>query len=185
MSSDYFIVPTSLDYFCLQAINSLEKNIRRWHKEIDRFIEDNEFNKKSFSIANKPVFLGAIQQRYRPRSGKPAKSFEKWINHIRNAINNEFIPSLTKIGCVIDSEIMEEALRDTDLAPYDLAQIPDFNSLIAISQQLSKPVFALTDGEIKDIGKVFGDAETTMKNSRDNFRDIFTDLANRVIYLTS
>nr|VFJ69606.1 MAG: Cellulose biosynthesis protein BcsQ [Candidatus Kentron sp. FW] len=185
MASNYFIVPTSPDYFCLQAIYSLEKNIRRWHREIERFIEDNEFKKTSFSIANKPVFLGAIQQRYRPRSGKPAKSFEKWINNIRDAINDEFIPSLAKIDCVIDSEIMKEALRGTDLVPYDLAQIPDFNSLIAISQQLSKPVFALTDSEIKEVGKVFGDAETTMKNSRNNFREIFTDLAKRIIHLTS
>jgi len=34
MSSDFFIVPTSPDYFCLQAIGSLEKNILKWHREI-------------------------------------------------------------------------------------------------------------------------------------------------------
>ncbi|NJM33259.1 MAG: ParA family protein [Limnobacter sp.] len=37
MSSDYFIVPTSPDYFCSQAINSLSKNIVRWHSEIEQF----------------------------------------------------------------------------------------------------------------------------------------------------
>ncbi len=185
MSSDYFIVPTTPDYFCLQAINSLEKNITRWNREIHRFIEDNDLNKKTFTIKNQPIFLGAIQQRYRPRSGKPAKSFEKWINEISSAINNHFIPSLRKIGCVIDEEVMRQSLEGSDLDPYDLAQIPDFNSLIAISQQLSKPVFALTDNEIKTTGRVFGDAEITMKKSRDNFKDIFSELADRVIYLTS
>lgn len=34
MSSDYFVILTSPDYFCLQDIGSLEKNIRRWHKDV-------------------------------------------------------------------------------------------------------------------------------------------------------
>ncbi len=32
MSSDYFIVPTSPSYFCLQAVHSLAKNITKWHR---------------------------------------------------------------------------------------------------------------------------------------------------------
>ncbi len=44
---------------------------------------------------------------------------------------------------------MTEVLSETELQPYDLAHIADFNSLIAISQQLSKPIFALTDLDIK------------------------------------
>jgi len=65
MSSDYFIVPTSPDYFCLQAVSSLEKNIAKWHTEIRRFKSDNNFDTKNYSIKNQPMFLGAVQQRYR------------------------------------------------------------------------------------------------------------------------
>jgi chromosome partitioning protein len=68
MSSDYFIVPTSPDYFCLQAIGSLEKNITKWYREIERFKQDNNFDTRTFPIRNSPKFLGAIQQRYRPRN---------------------------------------------------------------------------------------------------------------------
>ncbi len=101
MSSDYFIVPTSPDYFCLQAISSLEKNIRKWHTEITRFKSDNKFDNRTFPIRNQPMFLGAIQQRYRPRNEKPAKSFQKWIDIIREAVNKKLVPSLEQINCVI------------------------------------------------------------------------------------
>ena len=185
MSSDYFIVPTSPDYFCLQAIGSLEKNISKWHTEIARFKSDNNFDNKVFPIRNQPVFLGAIQQRYRPRNEKPATSFQKWIDQIRTAVNKKLLPSMEKIGCTIDKKRIEEVLKGTSLEPYDLAHVPDFNSLIAISQQLSKPVFALTDEEVKATGKVFGHAEKTMLMSRDNFATVFKELGQRVFSLTS
>lgn len=183
MSSDYFIVPTSPDYFCLQAIGSLEKNITKWHREIRRFKEDNGFDTKSYSIGNAPKFLGAVQQRYRPRNEKPATSFQAWIDKIRKEIDDKLVPSLEKIDCVVDRKRVQDTLTN-DLHAYDLAHVPDFNSLIAISQQLSKPIFALTDAEIQSTGKVFGHAEETMIKSRDKFADIFAELAKRIAELT-
>lgn len=185
MSSDYFIVPTSPDYFCLQSIGSLEKNIIKWHKEISRFKEDNGFDNKSFSIRNAPKLLGTVQQRYRPRNEKPATSFQSWIDQIRKAMNSSLIPSLEKIDCAISQKKIKEVLMGTGLSPCDLAHVSDFNSLIAISQKLSKPVFALTDAEIKSVGQVFGHAENTMIASRNKFDEIFTALADRVMRLTS
>lgn len=185
MSSDYFIVPTSPDYFCLQAIGSLEKNILKWHREINRFKEDNAFDSGSFPIQNAPKFLGAIQQRYRPRNEKPAKSFQAWIDEIRTAITSKLVPTLLKIDCSVDAKKIQKVLAGTDLQPFDLAHVPDFNSLIAISQQLSKPIFALSDHEIKTTGKVFGHAENTMLTSRDNFDKVFTELAHRIVTLTN
>ena len=185
MSSDYFIVPTSPDYFCLQSIGSLEKNIVKWHREIRRFKEDNGFDNKAFPIANAPKLLGAVQQRYRPRNERPATSFQSWIDKIRAAMDSKLIPALEKIDCVVPRKLVEDVLAGTNLHPYDLAHVSDFNSLIAISQQLSKPVFALTDAEIKSVGKVFGHAEKTMIESRDNFDKVFVSLAARVLALTA
>jgi hypothetical protein len=185
MSSDYFIVPTSPDYFCLQAIGSLKKNIPKWHKEIGRFTEDQGFSDHSFPVKNCPKFLGAIQQRYRPRNGKPASSFQTWVEKIRGAINGDLVPMLEKIDCVIGESEMLKVLRGSGLSPYDLAHISDFNSLIAISQQLSKPIFALSVKDIREVGHAFGHVENTMTSSRDNFLEVFTDLGKRVIRLTS
>jgi len=183
MSSDFFIVPTSPDYFCLQAIGSLKKNILKWNKEIRRFKEDNGFDSKSYPIHNTPKFLGAVQQRYRPRYEKPSVSFQAWIDKIREAINSDLVPALNGIGCVIEKAKVQSVLSQ-GLQAYDLAHVPDFNSLIAISQQLSKPIFALTDDEIKETGKVFGHAEQTMLTSRDNFDKIFKALGDRIVALT-
>ncbi len=184
MSSDFFIVPTSPDYFCLQAIGSLEKNISKWHKEVRRFKEDNNFDTRAFPIHNAPKFLGAVQQRYRPRNEKPSISFQAWIDKIRAAIDSKLVPSLEKIDCVVDKSKVQSTLSG-DLKAYDLAHVPDFNSLIAISQQLSKPVFALTDSDIKVTGRVFGHAEETMIASRDKFNEIFEGLGRRIVALTS
>lgn len=184
MSSDYFIVPTSPDYFCLQAVSSLEKTIPKWHDEIERFKKVNRFDDRTYPIKNKPQFLGTIQQRYRPRHDKPGKSFQNWIDTIREAINDKLVPALNKINCVAPRESVEGALSGSDLSPYDLAHISDFNSLIAISQQLSKPIFALSDTEIHDTGKVFGYAESTMQESRNKFSEVFRDLGGRILTLT-
>lgn len=183
MASDYFIVPTTPDFFCLQAISSLERHIVKWHNEIEKFREMNDFDGRDFPIANNPVFLGSIQQRYRPRNERPTVSFGKWISLIRDAINQKLVPSLTKIGCAVDEAVMKDALSGTDLEPYDLAQISDFNSLIAISQQLSKPIFALSDTEIRRTGRVFGHAENTMIDNRDSFSVAFRTLGERIVKL--
>lgn len=184
MSSDYFIVPASPDYFCLQSISSLEKNIPKWKYEIDQFKTVNKFTNKDYPIKNSPQFLGTIQQRYRPRSGKPGTSFQTWIDKIRESINMKLIPALEQINCTISKEKVDSVLKGSDLISYDLAHISDFNSLIAISQQLSKPIFALTDDEIRDTGRVFGFAQETMQKSRDNFAETFDELGNRILALT-
>ncbi len=184
MSSDYFIVPASPDFFCLQAVGSLEKHVRKWYTEIKYFKETNGFSTKDYPITNQPIFLGAIQQRYRPRYERPTVSFDKWIKEIRQAINDRLVPSLRTIGCVIDEQKMKNALSGTDLEPYDLALVADFNSLIAISQQLSKPIYSVTDEELEKVGKVFGHALTTFKSNRDNFADVFQGLGKRILELT-
>ena len=69
------------------------------------------------------------------------------------------------------------------LQAYDLAHISDFNSLIAISQNLGRPVFALTDNDLKN-AKQFGWALETMKESRDSFENQFKVLGELIISLT-
>lgn len=184
MSSDYFIIPASPDFYCYQAIGSLSKTIPKWHSEIKRFKEENNLTDSTSVIKNAPKFIGLIQQRYRPRSGSPAKSFDSWINMTRDEVNKELIPKLKSIGCSVGEDEFKEAVSN-DMTPFDLAHIPDFNSLIAISQKLSKPVYSLTDVEIKDNGGVFGHALNTMTESRDNFKLTFESLAKSVEKLTS
>ena len=171
MGSDYFIVPTSPDYYCNQAISSLSRVIPRWNNGIAQFRDE----KLTYPFPNDPPkFCGIISQRYRPRLGNPARSFQQWIDVIKTTVLTEFVPALTVSGMAISvADFNAAGPGDT---PYNLMNIADFNSLIAQSQKHNKPIFALSDGEIEQVGVIL----ETMKESRDQFKESFDTLASCV-----
>jgi chromosome partitioning protein len=171
MGSDFFIVPTSPDYYCNQAISSLARVLPRWNAEVAQFRSP----KLLYPFPTEPPkFCGIISQRYRPRLGNPARSFQEWIDIIKATVLKEFVPSLTPQGmCITVAEFNASAPADT---PYNLANIADFNSLIAQSQKNSTPIFALSDVQLEQVGIIL----ETMKKSRDNFATTFDTLANSV-----
>ncbi|MFR1670508.1 MAG: ParA family protein, partial [Parasutterella excrementihominis] len=63
MSSDYFIVPTTPDFFCWQAVSSLTKYIEIWHSDLSAFKAASATPRAVASLSNCPLFLGTIQQR--------------------------------------------------------------------------------------------------------------------------
>lgn len=175
MSSDYFIIPTSPDFFCAQAIKSLSNVIPKWNIEIQPFREENI----DYRIpSNPPKFLGFISQRYRPRSGAPAKSFQRWIDVIKETVNAELIPALSPLDMTVELGDFQECVSGDE--PYNLANVADFNSLIAQSQKHNVPIFALSDDQIEQAGVIL----KNMKKSRENFKAIFSTLASEIHDLT-
>jgi hypothetical protein len=125
-----------------------------------------------------PKFCGIISQRYRPRMGDPAKSFQQWIDAIKWTVMQELVPALTICGMSLTvAEFNSASPADT---PYNLINISDFNSLIAQSQKFSTPVFALSNEQIEQAGFVL----QTMAKSRDDFREAFHILANTIEIMT-
>ncbi|MCK4827976.1 AAA family ATPase [bacterium] len=176
MSSDYFIVPTSPDFFCAQAIKSLSNVLPRWNREIKTFRDNNI----DYSIpTNPPKFLGFISQRYRPRSGAPAKSFQRWIDIIKETVKKELIPALSPLGMTVGLGDFQKCVSGDE--PYNLANVADFNSLIAQSQKHNVPIFALSDKQIEQAGVIL----KNMKESRKNFRKVFKALAKEIHELTN
>ncbi|MCJ2030925.1 AAA family ATPase [Methylobacterium sp. J-043] len=175
MGSDFFIVPTSPDYYCNQAIYSLSRVLPRWNMAVAGF------RSKALLYpfpAQPPRFCGIISQRYRPRKGSPVKSFQKWIDIIKVTVTDVLHPALSHQHMTVShADFTAAAPGDT---PFNLVNISDFNSLIAQSQEHNTPVFALSDEQIGQIGKVLD----TMKESRDVFRASFDGLANSVEILT-
>ena len=171
IGSDYFIIPTSPDYYCNQAIASLARVLPGWNRGVAHFRSSDLLYPFPQSP---PKFCGIISQRYRPRLGSPAHSFQQWIDVIKETVLTELVPALTVHGMSISvSEFNACIPQDT---PYNLINISDFNSLIAQSQKHSTPVFALSDAQIDQVGVVL----QTMKDSRDAFKQSFDDLANSV-----
>jgi hypothetical protein len=175
MGSDYFIVPTSPDFYCNQAVSSLSRVVPRWNNEVQQF--RNSALLHPFP-AKPPKFCGIISQRYRPRSGSPAQSFQQWIDVIKQTVLQEFVPALTPGGMTISvAEFNAASPGDT---PFNLINIADFNSLIAQSQKYNTPVFALSDAQIEQAGVIL----KTMKESRDSFKTSFNALANTIEIIT-
>lgn len=179
MQSDYFIVPCSPDYFCNMAINSLSKVIPVWNKTYEAINSHPVFAEAVYKMPRtKPKFIGIILQRYRPRSGGPARAFQRWIDKINLNVNTNLVPALRKSNMIIDESKFSKI--GTPEEPYNIINISDFNGLIAQSQKYNVPIFALTAEQIEQVGKVLENS----KNSRDEFHRTFTQLADTVIGLT-
>ncbi|MCF5467180.1 ParA family protein [Pseudomonas syringae] len=176
MSSDYFIVPTAPDFFCAQAIKSLTRVVPKWNKEVS------DFRDSSFVYhlpENPPKFIGIISQKYRPRNGAPAKSFQRWIDIINSEVANALVPALVPFHMCLDDALFKSFSIEDE--PYNLANIADFNSLIAQAQKHNVPVFALTDDQIEQGGNILDN----MKLSRDDFGKTFYELSLKVVGLTA
>jgi len=175
MSSDYFLVPTTPDFFCKQAIKSLSEVIPNWNNTINPFRKDG----LAYSIpVEPPKFIGFLSQKYRPRSNAPAKSFQKWIDIIHTSVNEELVPVLAKENMIVNTQGKEYLFENGE--PYNIVNISDFNSLIAQSQKHKTPVFELEDAEIEQSGKIL----VNMKKSQRDFLNVFEGFANNIVGLT-
>jgi chromosome partitioning protein len=173
LGSDYFIVPTSPDYFCYLAMQSLATVLPRWDNSAGNLRRRDA--SLSYPLPERgPQFLGIISQRYRPRSGAPSASFQQWIDRIKGAVLDSLAPALEAHNMIV-SEADFRASGAPD-SPYNLANISDFNSLIAQSHLHNTPVFALSDAQLERVGVVL----ETMKRSRDQFLTTFQQLAATV-----
>lgn len=180
MLSDYFIIPCSPDYFCNMAISSLTTVLPAWFATYSTVKTHPAFQDALYKFpSTTPKFIGTIQQRYRPRNGEPAKSFQSWISTINSNVINRLVPALRANNMIIDEDRFREVAVPEE--PYNLVNIADFNSLIAQSQKHNTPIFSLTDTQIEQAGNVL----ENMKLSRDNFNAIFTKFAEAIIGLTS
>lgn len=176
LCSDHFIVPTSPDYFCYLAINSLATVLPRWNQSVHH-LRSTAAGLSYPLPSNGPEFIGIISQRYRPRSGAPSAAFQNWIDRIKDAVSSVLVPALQAENMAISvNDFVASGAPDT---PFNIANIADFNGLIAMSQQHSKPIFALTDDEIDRVGMVLD----TMSASRDSFFATFNEFGRVVANL--
>ena len=197
MTSDFFIVPMFPDYFSAMATLSLASILPKWAAWASQGKALPVLRDAIYPFPDKhPKFLGTIIQNYRTRKGIPAAAFREWIEEIGKGIVSDLIPALAKNDMLLSFEKYENApaseLHPTihpSLFPqfeYDsavsrpLLQMPDFNSLIARSQEHNAPVFDLTDEQLKQKGVVL----ETSRKSMDHFRSLFSDGADRIIALT-
>ncbi len=178
MTSHFFIVPTTPDYFSAMAVQSLAGVLPDWLKWAKRASELPVLNSAVYPFPNiTPKLLGTIIQNYRLRDSRPASAFQSRIDDIDRNVSEELFPKLKKSGMTLPRSAYEKY----GLKGICLATISDFNSLIAKSQEHQTPVYALTAEQIGQSGNVLENTEV----SRNNFKEVFSDLADKVISLVN
>jgi hypothetical protein len=123
--------------------------------------------------------MGVVIQKFRPRGGGiPAKAFQSWITQIKKGIVETLVPALSTAKMLLPKAKYQKAGIPAD---FVLAQMGDFNSLIAQSQEYNTPIFNLTDSQIGLTGIVLERTKTSMEQ----FRRLFSSAADRVLKLSN
>lgn len=179
MISDFFIVPTTADFFSLMAIDSLSKVLPKWYRWAKSasalpILRDADYPFPDVTLR----FLGTIIQNYRIENSQEKRAFEKRIQKIEETVSCKLVPILQTNNMTLPKESYKYGeIQDT----FTLAKISDFNSLIALSQEYRTSVWAL----IADHLSLSGNTLTHNQDKQKEFREIFSNLADKVIELTS
>jgi cellulose biosynthesis protein BcsQ len=180
MISDFFLVPTTADFFSLMAIDSLSKILPKWHSWAERASNLPILRNANYPFPNIRVkFLGTIVQNYRIIRGKETTAFQVWIEKIENAVATQLVPVLEKNNMMLPKEnYLQQGISEDN---FTLTKISNFNSLIALSQEHRTPVYDLTPQQLNQVGVVLENNQS----KQEEFKKMFSDLADKIIRLTS
>lgn len=177
--SDFFLVPTTADFFSVMAIDSLAKVLPRWHAWARSASSLQVLKEANYPFPNVNLrFLGTVVQNYRIIRGKETAAFQIWIEKIEKAVFEKLIPTLRESNMMLPSQIYRDQSIGDNLS---LAKISNFNSLIALSQEHRTPVYDLTPQQLRQTGVVL----ERNQGKQEEFRQTFSDLADKVIALSS
>jgi cellulose biosynthesis protein BcsQ len=179
MTSDFFIVPTTADFFSVMAIDSLAKVLPKWYAWAESASSLQILKDATYPFPDvKLRFLGTIIQNYRIIRGKETAAFETWIQKIEEDVSSKLVPVLRKRNMMLPERVYTEQGIGSS---FCLTKISNFNSLIALSQQHRTPIYALTAQQLRQTGVVLQNNQAKQAE----FRQMFEDLADKIIGLTS
>lgn len=141
LASDYFITPMSTDVFSLLALENIGTSIQNWSKIFNKGIDGMEdFKRKSINKLKNICdikFLGYVEQQYIMKTVGETKRAVKAYEEILKKIPDEI---QQKIILPINGEKMNDI-------GYKIGSIPNFYSLVPMSQTAHKPIFDLTNAD--------------------------------------
>jgi len=179
MTSDFFIVPTTADFFSVMAIDSLAKVLPKWYAWAESASSLQILKDATYPFPDVTLrFLGIIIQNYRIIRGKETGAFETWIQKIEEDVSSKLVPVLRKGNMMLPEQVYREQGIGSS---FCLTKISNFNSLIALSQEHRTPIYALTAQQLRQRGVVLQNNQAKQAE----FRQMFEDLADKIIGLTS
>ena len=178
MTGDYFIVPLHPDYFSSMALTSLAKTLPRWKAWAKTAYSIDVLRTADYPFPqSKATFIGAVIQKYRPRSGKASSAFQHWINQLVEGLKNELVPSLEKAELLNTAQYKAKSGLDPWTPIMEVGGLQQPHRAVAGAPG---PVYAFTPG-IVGVGVVWDQA----KDSMTVFEKAFRQCAERVIALTA
>ena len=179
MTSDFFLVPTTADFFSVMAIDSLSKVLPKWHSWAKLASSLQILKEANYPFPDVNLrFLGTIVQNYRIIRGKETAAFQTWIQKIEQVVANKLKPTLSQNSMLLEDQIYTQQGIESD---FTLTKISNFNSLIALSQEHQTPIYDLTPQQLGQTGIVLENNQ----RKQDEFLQTFSGLADRIIGLTS
>jgi cellulose biosynthesis protein BcsQ len=170
ISSNYFILPTSLDYFSEMAIQSIARvlpNWEKWAKHARPLFEDSTYPLPMHT----PKFLGFTVNDFTLHKGASANAFKRVFKSIEKTVKDTLIPSLEKADMLLPNKVYQN---------YCLAQIANFHTFQVRSQEYGVPVFELTDDML---GSSNVDTLNNQITRREKIRVNFSNFADEVLRL--
>ncbi len=177
LSSDYFLIPTSPDYFSRQSIKSLATILPKWENWAVRARE--VFKEVIYPLPlNTPKFLGFTTNRFQlNQSATPSKAQRDMMDKVGQAVDNFLVPSLKKCNMLLNEEVYHQypqRLCKTQ-SNYCIVEISDFYRVDSLSQKNNIPVFLAKDEDL---------AGENQRDTRDWFEGLYTYFANEIINRT-
>jgi cellulose biosynthesis protein BcsQ len=179
MTSDFFMVPTTADFFSVMAIDSLAKVLPKWYAWATRANSLQILKDATYPFPDVNLkFLGILVQNFRIINGRETGAFETWIQKIEENVSSKLVPILKTHNMMLpEQEYFNQEINDN----FCLTKISNFNSLIAKSQEHQVPVYELTPQQLGQTGIVLKNNQ----KKQEDFRKTFSDLADKIIGLTS
>jgi cellulose biosynthesis protein BcsQ len=173
-TADFAIIPSAPDFFSVMAVDSLSRVLPKWIQWAREASALPVLREASYPFpAPNLKILGTIIQKFRPRAGQPAASFQNWIDELNTAVETKLVPPLESSNLLLNWDDYAQFGVARNLS---LAQIAEFNSLIAKSQETLTPIYALSSAQLGAKGAV----RENWEESRDNFNEQFEQLARTI-----
>lgn len=172
LACDAFFIPAAPDRFNVQAIGTLARIVDRWIAEHDSVVE--RYKELDLPIRHgAPAFLGAIVQAFKLYAGRPKPGYRLWMNRLPKEIASSLKPVMIK-----HSKDRKLYLPSGNSALA--VEVPDFNQLAPLMQEVGKAVFMIeqadtariTDSGTPWVGNNWSSAYKRMQDYKKRFETI-------------
>jgi cellulose biosynthesis protein BcsQ len=159
IAADHVVIPLTPDLFSVQGLQNLGPTLRSWRAEWQqRRRRSPDPDLELPAGAMRPA--GYVLLAHSVRLGRPVKAYRLWMDRIPGVYRE----------AVLD---VDEPSPQVSTDPYCLAQLKHYRSLMAMSYEARKPVFAL-----KPADGAFGGHQAAVAEARADF----AGLADRILH---